>query len=631
MVVRQAIGIALCFIFSLLNLQAQGVADADTIVLQEVTIQGLPLQRFSVGNKVETIDSASIGEFQGGSLADLLLQRTPLYLKTYGSGMLSTPSFRGTSASHTAVMWHGININSASLGLSDFSIIPVFAMDQVAIHYGGSSSLFGSDAIGGTIDLSSSPAFGQGLRTELRQEIGSFDHYFTSLAVKFGHQKLALKTGVFHRYLENDFPFVNTTRFNSPSERQNNATIRQAGIVQDIYIKTSTRNYISINAWANQSDRQIQPTMTNRQSDDHQKDRNIRTAANYHHHSAWGYSNIRGGYIYDLINFNGSSSTINRLYGAVQHEVDLGSRWNIRIGGDWNHIIADVPGHGRRIKEDRNDVFILSRFSPSDKLQFHLNVRKPMVSGFKTPVAPSLGTAFTFWQQQKRQLTWKASVAKNYRVPTLNDRFWSPGGNPAITPETSINTTTGLVYSKQANHQNHQIELSLYNNVVDDWIIWIPGDTFWSPENLKKVQARGIELSHRLDLQVGVVKVQSTLAYLFSKTTSISSDIPEEKGMQLPYTPLHSGSFHTRMSYKSWTINPALNYTGRRYTTSFQDRDLPAYALVDIRFGKVFQWQEQALHFGLAINNITDKVYQNYEYRAMPGRNFTVSIKYNIN
>lgn len=60
------------------------------------------------------------------SLAELLTDHTSIYIKSLGTGALSTASFRGTSASQTRVNWNGINITPPLSGTFDFSQIPVF-------------------------------------------------------------------------------------------------------------------------------------------------------------------------------------------------------------------------------------------------------------------------------------------------------------------------------------------------------------------------------------------------------------------------------------------------------------------------------------------------------------------------
>ena len=123
------------------------------LLLKEIQISASRLSGFSAGNKVLNLDSALIIESSDQNLGDILARYTPVYLKSYGLGGLATPSFRGSGASHTPVIWNGFNLQSPLNGQVDFSLIPAFLMDQVQLQFGGAGALFGSGAIGGVVHL----------------------------------------------------------------------------------------------------------------------------------------------------------------------------------------------------------------------------------------------------------------------------------------------------------------------------------------------------------------------------------------------------------------------------------------------------------------------------------------------
>ena len=148
----------------------------DTTYLKEVSVYGLPVTSYATGSKVVQIKS---GE-EVTTLSDKLIDETPFYLKTYGNNQLSTITIRGTTASQTAVLWNGININSPTLGQTDFSLIPLFLFDEVSVQYGTGSALYGSDAIGGSIMIGqSSGQFDKGFAGTFYQQVGSFGKFNT--------------------------------------------------------------------------------------------------------------------------------------------------------------------------------------------------------------------------------------------------------------------------------------------------------------------------------------------------------------------------------------------------------------------------------------------------------------------
>ena len=127
--------------------------ELDSIFLPEVTLIDSKVKSYSTANHIENINSDVIGNSNSYSLSDLLSSYTSFYMKQYGS--LSTPTFRGTSSSHTLLLWNGIALNSLANGLIDFSIAPYSNNEKMTIKYGGDGSVYGSGAIGGSIHLDS--------------------------------------------------------------------------------------------------------------------------------------------------------------------------------------------------------------------------------------------------------------------------------------------------------------------------------------------------------------------------------------------------------------------------------------------------------------------------------------------
>ena len=140
--------------------------------------------------------------------SDKLINDTPFYFKTYGNNQLSTIAFRGTSASQTAVLWNGMNINSPTLGQTDFSLIPLFLFDDVSVRYGSASSLYGSDAIGGSIIIGhKAPTFKKNFDGTIYQQAGSFGKFSTGIKATYGNERFEFRTKFFRAVIENDFPF----------------------------------------------------------------------------------------------------------------------------------------------------------------------------------------------------------------------------------------------------------------------------------------------------------------------------------------------------------------------------------------------------------------------------------------
>ena len=146
----------------------------DTIMLHSVEVMAerndIEVLKPLVAKKLDTLVLQSKST---SSLSDLLIQHSPVFIKTYGPGGTSTASFRGTTASHTLVLWNGFQLNAPNLGQVDFSTIPVFLADDVSLNWGSGTSN-NSGGLGGAVNIDNTHHFGDGFLLDLKQTYGSF-------------------------------------------------------------------------------------------------------------------------------------------------------------------------------------------------------------------------------------------------------------------------------------------------------------------------------------------------------------------------------------------------------------------------------------------------------------------------
>ena len=149
----------LMIISFILALNFNVCAQNDTIILESVEISASYINSNLKDRAMERkIDTAIMKRLQTVSLSQLLIQHSPVFIKTYGPGGTSSASFRGTTASHTLVLWNGLQINSPFLGEVDFSTIPVFFTDEVSLQWGSKTSA-NSGGLGGVVNVANRQKF----------------------------------------------------------------------------------------------------------------------------------------------------------------------------------------------------------------------------------------------------------------------------------------------------------------------------------------------------------------------------------------------------------------------------------------------------------------------------------------
>jgi vitamin B12 transporter len=612
-------------------------AQADSLQgkdLREIQVFGRPATRYAAGSRVTTLDSTFLQLQNNGNLADVLQFRTPIYLKTYGQGMLATAAFRGTSASQTAVLWHGFNINSPTLGQTDFSSIPVNSFGQAAIQHGSAGATYGTGAIGGAIILTAPEANPSGLNLRAQQDLGAFGYRYTSLGGTYGNTRLNLHTTVYQSEARNDFSFRNTTKFGNPTEKQENAALSGRGFTQDATLKITPRNTLSVHGWYTFSDNQSQPNMVAANTHARLQNENLRLMSAWEHQSKLGNTTVKAAFFNDFMFYqddnNNSDTKVQTYQAQAEHDIMAGEKLSVKVGGEAQYFAADVSGYGRNVSEKRSAVFGWLRYNIFPRLQLSANIRQSFINGFDPPLAPTAGLNFYVVDKPAGTLILKGNISRGYRVPTLNDRFW-PTGNPNLLPEISWSYESGLKHQLKKQRLQITTEATLYHLKVDNWIQWVPNanNGQWEPQNLKKVISQGLELSTETAYQLPAIKLAAGGTYGYTHTQQQKSyqASGEPLNRQLIYVPKHTATGFGNIYYKSWMTSANLNFTGYRYTTAENDRWLPSFALLNLAVGKTFILQRYQLQLVGKINNATNQVYQAMEYYAMPRRHYGLSLR----
>jgi iron complex outermembrane receptor protein len=328
---------------------------------------------------------------------------------------------------------------------------------------------------------------------------------------------------------------------------------------------------------------------------------------------------------------NSHSVTPIQTYQAqAEHHLVLGEKISFTGGGEGQHFVADVPEYKKKVREDRASVFGLLRYHPFRRLHLNVNFRQGFVTGFNPPPAPTAGFTLLLADKTAHALSLKGMVARGYRVPSLNDRFWPPG-HASLQPESSWNYEAGLQHKGQTEDLEITSELTYYQLLVDNWIQWIPGDHngLWTPVNLKQVRSTGLEASAAASYRLPAGKLTAGATYGYTRTEQRISYYPTEEplGRQLIYVPYHLATPHASLQLRDWLLMANAQVTGRRFTSADNQNSLPPYALLHLAAGRTFRLGLFRLELIGKVQNVTNQVYQTMEYFAMPGRHYGLSLR----
>jgi iron complex outermembrane receptor protein len=364
-----------------------------------------------------------------------------------------------------------------------------------------------------------------------------------------------------------------------------------------------------------------------------QEDESVRIATNFTEATHFGVFEGMLGLVYDDLLYNETSRTFSTRYiSMLKYEYDFNDRLSLRAGADWNYIMAESGNYEEQLTEHRNDLFVSLRYEPFPFWTTNFNARQAFVTGFQAPFAPSWGNDFQAFSTTHQKLSFKTLVSRSYRVPTLNNRYWTPGGNPDLLPEKGVSLEGGVVYNYHSERFNTKMEATYYQMWVDDWIIWLPvgNGSVWSPENIRKVNSRGVEFIGKGSTKIGNLNL--TLGGNYAYTRSVNqeglNEFDRSVGKQLPYVPFHRATAYLQADYQQWHWQVNTNYTGYRYTSTDNEDYLEGFTLANTSVERKFHIGKSFASVSFQVRNLFDVSYQNLELRAMPGRSYHVSVRY---
>jgi len=646
---------------------SQGIRDS-VFRINEVRVQADErFKKEQAGVKSSGVDSLVLSEKINLSLSELLSENTSVFIKNHGRGALATASFRGTSASHTQVTWNGININAPMTGMTDFSLIPVYIIDDVYLKHGTGSITEMNGGLGGSVNLSNKVQWKPGWQVKYLQGLGSFRTFDEFLQIGAGNQKFQSKTRVYHNYSRNNFTFVNRgiIHFNPekeilehPLDTNDYADYKKYGLLQEFYYRFNAKNILAFRYWGQHADRTI-PKATSYEGPDHS---NLNSQGNLDHKAVMEWKSyginstleaVSGISLkdldYQLVNrITGlgevpavhSTSTQRSLLNHITYTYKLRKKLTIKARVDMNiHSVASkdavaVIGYEGQRQELLSMVSVQRNFA--DRLNLNFVLRKDMVDGKLLPIVPFAGFDFKVIRGQKWHI--KGNVARNYHLPSLNDMYWQPGGNPNLMPEEGFSSELGTEYRMDLDQLMIESEITFFRSDIDNWIIWIPSyKGYWEPRNVKNVLSKGIELSGGMKVEKGAFRYSVSGTYTFTRSLNFGDqDIwgDESYGKQLVYVPVHSGNVYFNLEHRGYTFSWQYNAFSERFTTSSNDvtrRDwLYPYFMNDLSMGKELPMEEFTLSAQFRIYNLFNETYHSVLYRPMPGRNFMLVLMFRM-
>jgi vitamin B12 transporter len=612
--------------------------DPDTLLLPAVEIRG-SLPPALMGIREAKIDTLSMQIAGNCDIARALLLSQGLSAKTYGPGTVKTLSVRGHSASQTRLLWNGIPINSPTLGLSDLSNIPAIAADKAELRYGAA----GGGAIGAELHLDIEPLDTLSSEAVLNQEYNGLHSYNMGLRVRAKSGPIGVGVRFYFQSAQNDYHYHNNSSASPPYplEQRKNANMHMEGVIIESAIKPWAGTEIQAAFWDHYARRLIPTSLLSEELDSNERQNESARRFYLRLRQSLGsgileaqvsHSNVEMDYLNQQAGIYSPFKT-NSLNEYILYTIDLNPRHRLKLEQEFESVSASSLFYGSHnnafTTTERNTLglgaSLFGKVLP--KLGYFLMLHQSLMNNTLLPLTASAG--LNLQHPASLPVDIRLNISRLHRIPSMNDLFWEPGGDPDLDAEQGYQGEFGIVYTR-GKKVVFRFEANAFYSMVDGWIQWLPHPqyNYWTARNLRQVKNRGIETSVHLAFDGGSWTGQAKAAYTYtlSSTTKAAFEGDLSPGYQLIYTPKHSGVSTLWLQRGIFFAQLSTPFVGKRFTNIDNTRYMPAFITLDAGAGIRKRIKSHVLEIHLETHNLFNQDYQIIAWYPMPLRYYSIAV-----
>ncbi len=616
---------------------------------------------------VQELSGKQLHQLSSHNVADALRYFSGIQIKDYGGvGGLKTVNIRSMGTNHVGVFYDGIELGNAQNGTVDLGRFSLDNMESVTLYNGQKSAIFqpakdfGSS---GSIYLQTRmPQFEEGKKYNVRASFktGSFGVANPSV---LWEQKLGqrISSSFSAEYLHSSGKYKFTYRM---QEGYDTTAVRQNGDLNALRVEGGLfgqlkQGYWKAKAYLYNSERGYPGAIVRNKfsHEDRQWDTNFFTQGTFKKDFTQWYSLLANAkYAYDYLHYladpkkDESLMYVNNhyyqqeVYTSVANRFNLFPWWEASFSADYqfNLLNADL----RDFVYPRRHTLLASiatamRFK---QVELQASLLETFVhdtsSGTPAPDKQKLTPSFFMsWRPFPQSgLNLRGFYKRIFRMPTLNDLYYTFIGNINLEPEFTTQYDLGFTYSRTFNStwlRSLEVQTDVYYNEVENKIVATPTSNFfrWTMVNLGNVEIRGVDVALQTGWKIGRdLTVSNRINYTYQRAQDFTDPKSEFYGGQIPYIPWHSGSAVVNLQWRSWEANYSFIYTGERYSSQANipyNYQLPWYTS-DFSVSKGLKVWKGDLKLTLEVNNLLNQQYEVVICYPMPGTNFKLIAQYNF-
>jgi vitamin B12 transporter len=546
----------------------------ETIKIKEVVVTATKMEEAveETTSDVIVIRSKDIKKMNTQFVTDILKNVSELNLtQNGGAGKQATIILRGGNTEHTLVMIDGVKVKSTTTGTFDFSTINVDDIERVEIVKGPQSTIYGSEAMAGVINIITKKGKGAP-KIAASFEAGSYGTYKPSATVSGGSDKADYR--------------LTGTYFNS-----NGISAAKKGTEKDGYKNASVSGKFGFSP-ADVVDLELTGKYYYDRSelDVFGKD-DLNYVQHGHHYLFSGKGKfyfldiweqiLTVSTVKDALKYRDPDTPNNNAEVITgmdtidwQHNFYLSEAYILTFGAEYREESGENKG-GFNKTVDNKALYVNNKVKLfNDDLIINAGLRIDDHETFGEETTYRIGGVYNI---RPASLAVKASYATAFRAPTLNELFykdpWGSSGNPNLKPETSSSWEIGI--EKEIIEDRASVSATYFNQKYEDLIDWVetpPGSWTYMPLNISNAEVRGLETGASVHV---TEEVLVTTSYTYLDTEN------KQTGERLRRRPKDKVS--VTAEYSSSPVDILLSYTfvGKVFDSESYGH-LGSYSLVNL-------------------------------------------------
>ncbi len=559
---------------------------------------------------VTLITRADIEQSQAQSLMDLLAGLPGMDISTQGGLGKNTSLFlRGTNTGHTLFLIDGVRVGSATLGATAIEHIPLQHIDRIEIVRGPRSSLYGSEAIGGIVQIFTR----QGGDTTRANVSAGYGSYATSeLAAGVNGPVSSGYYNIQTAFTETDGIDVHDT--GHPDEDGYRNRSLSASFNHGIGTYGDIALHLTHSEADNEYDNSYDATAINKShtlqniiSSDfkffvgNKLDNTLRISQQRDEYNDFENSLANG--VFDTL----------RRQALLQSDYHMNDDHTFTLG--FEKLAEEVAASVNFAETERDNraVFtqLQSNFGQQDVV---LAFRQDNNEAFGHHTTGNIDWRWKF--SDNASIT--AAYGRGFKAPTFNDLYWPAGpytaGNPNLVPEQSRSAEI----ITRIKTEDVALTINIYQTRIEDMIDWQPDSSFvWTPQNVNKARIQGIETT-----------IETNIAdWDMAFNLNLIDPRDEITNNRLQRRTSKSARLDLDRAFDKLTAGITIEAYGERYDDADNTDKLGGYGLVNLRSSYTLA---KSLSIKAKVDNLLDKEYETIRGYNNLGRVVFVSLNYNI-